>query len=184
MLAYGSVDQVKERVRDARMGATLDTIFQDLRYAARALRKQPGFTTTAVLTLALGIGANSAIFSVVNAVLIKPLPYPDPDALVRVWHSYIRQGVKSEFNMSGPMYFGYRGQIRTFEKFGVWSSGTATVTGGRSRTGADFVGNGRSSPCAGGFADSGPMVLASRRYCRHARNGDSHLGILAAPVWR
>jgi predicted permease len=129
-LACGSADQVKEKVRDARMGAALDTIFQDLRYAARALRKEPGFTTTAVLTLALSIGANSAIFSVVNAVLIKPLPYPDPDALVRVWHSYIRQGVKSEFNMSGPMYFGYRGQIRTFEKFGVWSSGTATVTGG------------------------------------------------------
>jgi predicted permease len=128
-LAYGSADQVKEKVRDARMGAALDAIFQDLRYAIRALRKQPGFTTTAVLTLALGIGANSAIFSVVNAVLIKPLPYPDPDALVRVWHSYIRQGVKSEFNMSGPMYFGYRDQIRTFEKFGVWSGGTATVTG-------------------------------------------------------
>lgn len=130
-LDYDSADQVKEMVRDARLGATLETIFHDLRYAARALRKQPGFTTVAILTLAVGIGANTAIFSVVDAVLIKPLPYPDPDALVGVWHSYVRQGVKdNNVSMSGPMYFGYREQIRTFAKFGVWSSGTATVIGG------------------------------------------------------
>lgn len=129
-LDYDSADQVKEKVRDARMGATLEMIFQDLRYAARALWKQPGFTTVAILTLAVGIGANSAIFSVVNAVLIKALPYPDPDALVGVWHSYVRQGVKSNnVNMSSPMYIGYREQNRTFEKFGVWSSGTASVSG-------------------------------------------------------
>jgi len=129
-LDYDSAHQVKEKVREGRMGATLDTIFRELRYAARALRKQPGFTTVAVLTLAVGIGANSAIFSVVNAVLIRPLPYPDPDALVGVWHSYLRQGVKSNnVAMSSPMYFGYREQNRTFEKFGVWSSGTASVSG-------------------------------------------------------
>jgi putative ABC transport system permease protein len=109
----------------------LDSFARDLGYAIRGLRRNASFTAIAVITMALGIGANSAIFSVVNAVLIKPLPYPDPDALVGVWHSAVRQGVKSNnVNMSGPMYFGYREQNRTFEKFGVWSSGAATVTGG------------------------------------------------------
>ncbi|HEY6344032.1 MAG TPA: ABC transporter permease [Bryobacteraceae bacterium] len=109
---------------------TFDSFVRDLRDAIRGLRRNASFTAIAVITLALGIGANTAIFSVVNAVLIKPLPYPNPDALVGVWHSYVRQGVKSNnVHLSGPMYFGYREQIRTFEKFGVWSSGAAGVTG-------------------------------------------------------
>jgi hypothetical protein len=126
----GDITQNKERCRDVRRVNLLDDFSRDLRYAIRGLRRNASFTAIAVITLALGIGANSAIFSVVNAVLIKPLPYPDPDALVGVWHSYVRQSVKSNsLNMSGPMYFGYREQNRTFEKFGVWSSGAASVTG-------------------------------------------------------
>src|SRR6185503_9602428 len=66
--------------------ASLEDVIRDLRHGLRALRRAPAFTAIACLTLALGIGASTAVFSVVNGVLLKPLPYPDPDALVAVWH--------------------------------------------------------------------------------------------------
>src|SRR6266436_8847390 len=92
MRQFGWVDNIKETCREQRGVTWLEHLIQDLRYGARMLRKNPGFSAVAVLTLALGIGANTAIFSVVNAILLRPLPYTDPNRLVAVCESNPRLG--------------------------------------------------------------------------------------------
>jgi len=101
-----------------------------LQYAFRRLGRAPVFTTITLVTLALGIGANTAIFSVVNGVLIKPLPYPQAHALVGVWHVAPGvSGLRGDIDCSPTMYFTYREENRTFQDFGLWDNGGASVTG-------------------------------------------------------
>jgi putative ABC transport system permease protein len=104
----------------------LDALAQDVRHAARSLRRSPGFTVAAVLTLALGIGANAAIFSVLDAVVLRPLPYRDPERLVGVWNSWTDT---PRATLSSLEYFDYREQLRSFEQFGVMAGGALTLTG-------------------------------------------------------
>ncbi|MEW6732501.1 MAG: ABC transporter permease [Acidobacteriota bacterium] len=85
LIELGGKEQVKERVREVRMGYYLETLWQDLRYAARRLRRNPGFTAVSILTLALGIGASTAIFSAVNPILFEPLPYPQAGQVTMIW---------------------------------------------------------------------------------------------------
>jgi predicted permease len=105
---------------------SIDSIGRDLRYAVRSLCGRPAFTFSAVLTLALGIGATSAIFSVVYCVLIQPLPYPNADELVRIRHS--ARGELGGADFDPTMYFTYRDENRTFASFGLWQEGSATLT--------------------------------------------------------
>src|SRR6188508_1780247 len=105
----------------------MQNFFRDLRYGVRMLLKQPGFTLLAVLTLALGIGANTAIFSVVNGVLLKPLPYPDSHQLVRLFETVERGGVKSDRMEVAPANFvDWKSQSQSFSQVAAYGL-TGTV---------------------------------------------------------
>ena len=97
----------------------MGTLMQDLRYGLRMLAKNPGFSTIAVLTLALGIGANTAIFSIINAVLLKPLHYPNPDRLVMLWERSPAKGLEQE-KVTGPDFIDWRRQNHAFESLAFW----------------------------------------------------------------
>jgi putative ABC transport system permease protein len=108
-------------------GTRMEALWQDLRYGLRALRKQPGFTFIAGMTLALGIGANTAIFSVVNAVLLKPLPFPQPEQLVMVYGEFPTLNT-NQMRLSVPEYTDFQQQTQSFAASGVFDgSGSANL---------------------------------------------------------
>ena len=107
----------------------MDQVIRDIRFALRGLAKKPAFTVIAVLTLALGIGANTAIFSVVNAVLLRPLAIKDPDRVMTFWHSAPSKGLQ-HMDLNDAMFAYYRGRTRTFESLAAFESGEFSLTGG------------------------------------------------------
>src|SRR5438552_10453118 len=115
LIKLGGIEQTKEICRDRRGLPMLETLMQDFRFSVRMLRKNPGFTIVAVLTLALGIGANTAIFSLLNAVLLTPPPFRDPDRLVTVWERNPAQGYEQNMPATGT-YLDWQEQSKSFEE--------------------------------------------------------------------
>ncbi len=104
---------------------------QDFRYGFRMIRKSPGFAATAILVLALGIGANTAIFSVVNGVLLRPLPFSDPDQLVRIWHTPPAKNFPgiNRFSVSAANFYDWKQQSTSFDSMSIYNFFHADLAG-------------------------------------------------------
>ncbi len=125
---FGNVTAIEERGREVWRWATLENLWSDLRYGARQLRGAPAFTLATVLTLALGIGVNSAVFSVIDAVLLRPLPFPQPDRLVSVAPKDLRGG-PHPVSLCYPTFFDFRRDNRVFESMASFREVQLTLTG-------------------------------------------------------
>jgi predicted permease len=127
-LKLGNTVRIREDIYRINTIGPLETFSRDLRLALRGMQRRPGFTLAVVLTLALGIGANTAIFGVVDGVLIKPLSYPNAGELVSIKH--VTPGLNvSELRMSATQYFTYRDEGRVFQHIGLYGDGGRTITG-------------------------------------------------------
>ena len=128
LVEIGSVESLKARVREVRMGRLLEETVCDIRHAARGFRHAPGFTLTVLATLAIGVAANTAIFSVAYALLVQPLPFRDPDRLVFVWADQTSEGYPRA-PLSGPELRDLDERSTAFDGFAaIWAT-TTSLTG-------------------------------------------------------
>src|SRR5450432_3812973 len=125
-MEFGSVNSVKGDCREARGLHLFDEFLRELRYAARLLRKTPGFTVTALLTLAVCLGANLTIFAVINSILLRPLPFPESYRLVTIFNTYPKAGVDRD-GASVTNYYERRGQIPAFATIAIYRFETAII---------------------------------------------------------
>ena len=171
--AFGNSTLLEERSREVWQMPWVESLGSDLKLVFRRLRKSPGFAATVILTLAIGIGANTAVFSVVNSVLLKPLPYPDAEQLVAV--PLIAPGAagladfSSGLRLSPSMYFTFAEQNRTFQSLGVWIAGIANVTGVAQPERSTLPRQRRRAADAAGSARAWPLAAARRTRIRMAR---------------
>jgi putative ABC transport system permease protein len=177
-LEMGSLDGVKEEIRRSGWESALETLWQDLRYAVRQLRRNPGFAAVAVITLALGIGATTAIFTVVNAVLLRPLPYPHPEELVYV------QEILGDYGLNpfvwNKEFAAWRNQSQALSPIAAYKDFMANLTGG-----------GEPERIIGGMATTsffsilGARPLAGRLFLpEEDRPGGAPVVILSEALWK
>src|ERR1700728_1426558 len=178
----GGIEQVKEQSRDARAGASLDSVLQDLHYGARMLRKNPGFCAIAILTLALGIGASAAVFSLVNAVLLKPLPYPNSQQIVFPWRQ-APAGLNLGYNeipWARPDFFFFTQESKTFQSLGAFQGDSFNLTRSGDAARLDGV---RAS--AGFFPALGVSPILGRTFTpEEDQPGHAHVVVLGYQLWR
>jgi predicted permease len=181
-MAFGGHEQIKEDVREERGTSLLEQSWQDIRHAARLLRKNPGFAAIAVVTLALGIGASSAAFSLVDAVLLKPLPYATAGRAVMVWGEAPAGSYYGNFDMpfSAQQYNLFSRTQAAFRSFGVFRKKTFNLTG----AGAPELQEGV-EVSAGFFPALGGSALLGRTItAQDDQPGHEHVAVLSEWIWR
>ncbi|MGO9272282.1 MAG: ADOP family duplicated permease [Terriglobia bacterium] len=161
-------------------GNMLADLVQDLRYGLRMLAKNRGFTIVAVLTLALGIGANTAMFSVIEAVLLRPLPYSDANQLVRVASVWAREGITTPYSSSPPDFFDWRDQNRSFSSMFAYNTGEYALTGRAEAKRVHAV-----LATAGMFSALQARPLLGREFVpEENRKGADHVVVLSYGLWQ
>ena len=185
MRQMDGLEQRKEECRDARGVNFFEHFAQDIRYGARVLRKNPGFTLTAVLALALGIGANSAIFSVVYGVLVRPLPFPDAERLAMVYVHFSPQN-SERGNMSIADFLDWKAQNRSFEEPALFAVAGAAQLRRFDLTGVDEPEEVRGTSVTTGFF---PALRAQPLLGRLFLPGEDAAGserkvVLGESLWR
>src|SRR5262245_47703826 len=128
-IRLGNLTLVKEEARDVWRWRLLENAWRDVNHAARRLWQTPGFTIAAILTLALAIGANVAIFTLVHRVLLNPLPYPNSDRLIDLDHGADRINIPTGMGMKSGLYFYYQDRARSLDALAVYVTGGATLSG-------------------------------------------------------
>jgi putative ABC transport system permease protein len=178
-LELGGIEQVKQQVREVLPGAFMDSRLQDLRYAARMLRKSPGFSIVAILTLALGMGATTAIFSVMNAVLLNPLPIRDPNRVV-VLHDQLPMFDVARTKVSPLQFREFSERTELFESSAAWKPASLTLTGKGQAFRLQAI-----QTSYGLFALLGIDPLLGRVFTGFDDTfGNPHVAILSEKLWR
>src|SRR6266480_4554401 len=178
--SFGNVMQTEERFYEAKRWLSWDQLWQDVRYGLRMLAKHPGFTGIAVLTLALGIGANTAMFSVIEAVLLRPLSYSNADQLVSVASMWERGGVTTPYSCSPPDFFDWRDQNRSFSSMFAFHTSARALTGrGEAKRLRAVV------TTAGIFPTLKVHPIIGREFtAEENRKGANHVAILGYGFWQ
>ncbi|HEY6389031.1 MAG TPA: ABC transporter permease [Candidatus Acidoferrum sp.] len=178
--SFGNVMQIEERFYEARRWLWWDHLWQDFRFGQRMLAKNPGFTSIALLALALGIGANTAMFSVIEAVLLRPLSYSNADQLLSVVSMWQRGGVTTPFSCSPPDFFDWRDQNRSFTSMFAFHTSERALTGrGDARRVRAVV------TMAGIFPTLQAHPIVGREFtAEENRKGADHIAILGYDFWQ
>src|SRR5260370_33204842 len=178
LIKLGGIEQTKENYRDRRGLPFLETLVQDFRFAARMLLKNPGFTAVVVLTLALGIGANTAIFSIVNGVLLQPLPYPHPEQLVVVARTAPR--FDHPVPVSGPNFLDWRARSTQFQSLAGFDGRGFTVMFGNQ---PENILGAAVSPNFLSVLEVAPIL--GRNFLEpEERTGNDHVALISHSFWK
>jgi predicted permease len=178
-IEFGALEGAKEECREARGVTVLETLAQDLRFGARTLRKNPSFAVIAILTLALGIGSTAAVFSVVNAVLLKPLPYPHADRILTPWWKWPLNGFGEDFPWGLRDILQFRRQTKTFQSIGAFKSDSFNLTGAGDPMRLDGI-----RAAAGFFPALGVQPLLGRTFTQEEEEPGHELEVvLSHELW-